>query len=91
MLLYGLEAIPFSLRQLSRLETTQGNHIKQCLGLSRTVHSTQLLQALQVDKVKYTVSNRCSTFYHSIFTSETPATKLNRFLLTQYIASGDVL
>ena len=60
-------------------------------GLSRTAHSSQLLQALRVTKVK---DNRLQTslrLYYSIFMHETPATELNRFLLSRCISSREII
>ena len=45
-LLYGMECINISKNELTRLERTQGNHIKQCLGLGKTVHSTNISFAI---------------------------------------------
>ena len=79
-LLYGMECIDMPNNLLAKLETTQGNHIKQCLGLSRTAHSSQLLQALRVTKVKDNLLQKSLRLYYSIFIHETPATELNRFV-----------
>ena len=89
--LYGMECINISKNELTRLERTQGNHIKQCLGLGKTVHSTNILQALNVRKIVNTLSAKCLMFYHSVFSNETPATKLNRFFLSRYVASGRLI
>ena len=77
--------------ELTRLERTQGNHIKQCLGLGKTVHSTNILQALNVRKIVNNVSAKCLVFYNSVFSNATPATKLNRFFLSRYVASGRLI
>ena len=90
-LLYGMECIYMPNNLLAKLETTQGNHIKQCLGLSRTAHSSQLLQALRVTKVKDNLSQQSLRLYHSIFVHETPATELNRFLLSRFISSREII
>ena len=90
-LLYGMECINISKNELTRLERTQGNHIKQCLGLGKTVHSTHILQALNVRKIVNNLSAKCLMFYHSVFNNETPATKLNRFFLSRYVASGRLI
>ena len=86
-----MEYINISQNELTRLERTQGNHIKQCLGLGKTVHSTNILQALNVRKIVNNLSAKCLTFYNYVFSNETPATKLNRFLLSHYVTSGRLI
>ena len=57
----------------------------------KTVHSTNILQALNVRKIVNNLSAKCLTFYYSVFSNETPATKLNRFLLSRYVTSGRLI
>ena len=51
VLLYGLDCLNLNKSNVDKLETTQGNLIKQSMGLSKRVHSTELLASLGISKV----------------------------------------
>ena len=94
-LLYGMECVPLPNSTLSRLETVQGNHIKQSLGLSKTARTSYLLESLNIPHVgegahaHSVLSNKSASFYHSVFKYDTPATELNTILLSRYISTGE--
>ena len=76
-LLYGMECVELSKTTLSRLETVQGNHLKQSLGLSKTARTSYLLDSLNIPRIQSVLSKKCATFYHSIFKCDTPAAELD--------------
>jgi len=90
-LLYGMECVELSKTTLSRLETVQGNHLKQSLGLSKTARTSYLLDSLNIPRIQSVLSKKCATFYHSIFKCDTPAAELNNYLLARYITSGELI
>ena len=52
-LLYGMECVHVPKIILSQLETVQGNHIKQSLGLSSTARTSYLLDSLHLPTVQH--------------------------------------
>ncbi len=51
ILLYGMDCIPLSNTGKQKLESTHGNLLKQSLGLNKLLHSSNLLKALNVNKI----------------------------------------
>ena len=90
-LLYGMECVHLSQSIMSKLETVQGNHIKQSLGLNKYARTSYLLDSLQLPYVKSVIVKKCATLYHSIFNSDTPTTDLNAHLMARYISSGELI
>jgi NAD-dependent DNA ligase len=90
-LLYGMECVELSKTTLSRLETVQGNHLKQSLGLSKTARASYLLDSLNIPHIQSVLSKKCATFYHSIFKCDTPAAELNSHSLASCITSGELI
>ena len=90
-LLYGMECVHVPKTMLSQLETVQGNHIKQSLGLSRTARTSYLLDSLHLPTVQHVLSKKSASFYNSIFKSDTPTAKLNSLLLARYVTLGELI
>ncbi len=55
ILLYGSECTSLSKLGKQKLETSQANLLKQCLGLSKRCYSTDLLRALNVKRIADTL------------------------------------
>ena len=51
ILLYGSDCMSLGKLGKQKLETSQANLLKQCLGLSKRCHSTDLLRALNVKRI----------------------------------------
>ena len=90
-LLYGMECVHLSQSTMSRLETVQGNHIKQSLGLNKYARTSYLLDSLQLPHVKSAIVKKCATLYHSIFNSDAPTTDPNAHLMARNISSGELI
>ena len=78
----------YSKDQFRRMEYIQGRLIKQYLGLSKRLHNTAMLKALNIDKVPNIVSRNVLNVYHRICRIESPACSLMQFLLARYITYG---
>ncbi len=53
ILLYGSDCMLLGKSGKQKLETSQSNLVKQCLGLSKQCHSTDFLRALNVKGIGY--------------------------------------
>ena len=87
-LTYGLECMPNSAVQMRRLESVQGKLIKQSLGLNKRSHNTNILRALNINKVQDIVNRNVLSLYTRIFKVESPARRLMIHFLTRYIVHG---
>ena len=88
VLLYGFDSLHVSQRSLSQLESTQGNLIKQCLGLSKRSRSTNLLQALGISKVEDKIKHSTASVLRGIFSVKSPVKDLNVHFLSLYVTQG---
>ena len=83
--------MPLSKHNFAKLESTQGKLIKQCLGLSKRSHNTQLLQALNVNNISHIVEKNVANLYHRIHKISSPARNIALFNLARYILTGDIV
>ena len=84
-----MECMSYSKDQFrTRMESTQGHLIKQCLGLSKSSYNTAMLKALNIEKVQNSVDRNVLNLYHRIFKIESPARSIMQFVLARYITYG---
>jgi hypothetical protein len=90
-LTYGLDCLNLTQNDVSKLDSVQGKFIKQCLGLSKRSHNTQLLEALNVRKVSQIYEKSCISLYNRIGKVSTPARDLLLYSLSRYVLYGEVV
>jgi hypothetical protein len=90
-LTYGIEAIHTSESATKQLDSLQGCLMKQCLGISKTSHHTHLCQALGLPPVREIVKQQVLTLWYNTFNIESPTRDLCLYLLSMYIASGQII
>ena len=66
VLTFGLKCIDLNNINIRKIETTQGNLIKQCMGLCKSSHSTELLSSLNIHSIKDLVSRNTLSLYSRI-------------------------
>ena len=91
VLSYGLESINLNGINIRRLETTQGNLVKQCLGLSKRSHSTQLLSSLNIHRIEDLVNRNTLSLFCRIFKVDTPLRSLITQMVSLYICKGIII
>ena len=79
-LVYGMDTIPMSIYSQKRLDTTQGCTLKHVLGIPKRNHHSQLLEALDIHKVKTIIENRTVALYNRIFKLPSSPTKKYMYL-----------
>ena len=84
-LTYGLECMSSTAIQMRRLESVQGRLIKQSLGLSKLLHNTAVLKALDIKQIEDIVNKNVLLVYNRIFNVESPARRLMQHLLSRFI------
>ena len=90
-LLYGCETLKLNDCHVKKLETTQGNILKQSLGLSKFSHSTDLLAALNITKVDPLVKQHTLSLWNRIFKVNSPIRKLCSHFYNTFLTSGSVI
>ena len=91
-LVYGMDTIPMSTYSQKRLDTTQGCTLKHVLGIPKRNHHSQLLEALDIHKVKTIIENRTVALYNRIFKLPSSPTQIyvsmnlrNTYCITRHI------
>ena len=90
-LLYGAEAVDLKSSDINSLKTTQGSHIKRCLGLSKRSHTSQLQEAAEVDDISSLLAHRIPGLFHRLCRYDSPSRSLNISFLSHFISSGKVV
>ena len=88
VLLYGINTLSVPKKSIQRMETVQGNLIKQSLGLSKRSRSSWLLQALGIEKVEDKIIYNTASLLRRIFTIDSPIKDLTSHFLSLYITHG---
>ena len=86
VLLYGLDCVAISNRNMHGLETCQGNLVKQAIGLSKRSRSTALLEALKIKKINECVKNRTACLLNRIFSVESPVQSLTSHFMSLFLS-----
>ena len=90
ILLYGMESIAISAKDIKSLKTTQGNIIKRIMGIKKRSHHSKLLKALKIPLVEDIITKNSLCLYKNIFKTDTPARELQSVLLARYIIEGNI-
>jgi hypothetical protein len=85
VLMYGLDCLNVNKSNVDKLETTQGNLIKQSMGLSKRVHSTELIASLGISKVCELLQKNTVSLFSRIFKVDTPLRDLTSHFMSLYI------
>lgn len=88
VLLYGMECTHLSATSMQQLETSQGNLIKQSLGLCKIARTSHLLHSMGIYNISDMVKKRYTTLYRSLFSLDNSCTMLNVNMLSQFLLSG---
>ena len=80
-----------STQVISTLESCQGALVKQSLGLHRSCHHSQLLNALNISKVTRTASKHVLTLYNQIFRTLSPVRDINCYFLSDFILKNNFI
>jgi hypothetical protein len=86
----GLDCLPLTKAQLSKLESAQGCVIKRCLGLNKRSHHQNLLKALKVAPVAHIVRNQATSLFHRLCNIDSPTRDLNMYFMSRYVLTGKV-
>ena len=89
VLTFGCDVLHLNVGDLDKLETLQGNLLKQSLGLSRRSHSTDLLQALGVPKIKEVILTKQFSLLKRMMHTKSPNQRFYSSLLSKYILTGE--
>ncbi len=73
------------------ITVTQGNLVKQSLGLSKRVHTTNLLASLNIQRPECIINNNILSLCNTIFRVTTPLLDLTTFFLSQYVINNLVI
>ena len=71
---------------IKRLDITQGNLVKQSMGLSKRSHTTELFAALGINRSQEIVNHNLISLYHRICNVNTPLLSLTSHFLSMYIS-----
>jgi hypothetical protein len=89
--MYGFDSLYVSDKNLQQLERTQGNLIKQCLGLSKRSRSSNLLHALGVLKIEERLRQSIASLLTRVFAVNSSIRELTSHFLSQYICRGTLV
>ena len=87
-LLYGMESIPLSDKDVKNLRTSQSNILKGVLGLSKRNHHSKLLLALGIPVIDDVIVKNTLSFYNRIFSVDSPLVQLQSNFLSDYLKTG---
>ena len=76
--------------EVCKLETTQGNLLKQSLGFSKRSRTSHLLHALNVDKIEAVLKYNIASLLTRIMSVPSPAQNLCSYFMAMF-ASKDIL
>jgi hypothetical protein len=84
ILLYGMDCIPLNNAGKQKLESTQGNLLKQSLGLNKRSHSSNLLKALNVNNIEVVIKRNTACLLKRIFNVPSPVQQLCCHFMSLY-------
>ena len=76
---------------MKKLETLQGNLVKQSMGLSKRVHTTELMASLNINKIYDIVKRNTVSLLKRIFKVQSPLKRLTIHMLSQFISKGTIV
>ncbi len=65
--MYGMDSVPISKSNIKKLDTTQGNLVKQAIGLSKRAHITELLLSLGINRISDVININVVSLYRRVF------------------------
>jgi len=87
-LIYGTEALPLNKKNISMLESAQGNSIKACLGIPKRHHHTRLSHASHISPVEDATRSKVASLYNKLFSIDNPGRELKVYFLARFITTG---
>lgn len=90
-LLYGMESVSLSAQDLKHLDSLQGSLIKQCFGLGKRSHHTNLCKALGISPVSEIINQRVITLWNKIFKVKSPTGVLCLHWLQGFVGHGIIV
>ena len=91
VLMYGMDGIPVSTSDMKMLDTTQGNLVKQSMGLSKRVHTTELLESLNIPRPGSIVHRNTLSLYNRMFLVKTSLLDLTSHFLSEYLVHNTII
>ena len=91
VLLYGSDCINLSSTDIKTMETSQGKIIKQSLGLSKYSRNTNLLQALNINKVSHNIIHSTLSLWNRLFCVKSPTQTLCSYLYGEFLSTGNTV
>ena len=89
--MYGFDCIPLSSRNIKDAVSVQGTIVKGVLGLGKRNRHSNLLQALNIDKVDKCIVKNTLNFYNRLCKVDSPASKLQCEFLSHYLKTGNTI
>ena len=84
--------IPVSTIDMKMLDTTQGNLVKQSMGISKRVHTTELLKSLNIPRPEtLSLYNTCRIFHVKTPLFDLTSHSLSEYLLHNTIIPGTIV
>jgi len=90
-LLYGMDSIHLSQRDIKQLNSAQGSIVKRVMGLNKRCHHSSLLQAMNIQTIEDKLKTSVSSLYNRIGQVSCPSRDLQSVLLAMYITDGTVV
>ena len=90
-LTYGCDCINLSDSDLHKLESTQATVIKSLVGISKRSHSSAILQALNIPKVRNIIKHDVCSLLRRICIISSPVRDLTLFHLSKYLVRGETV
>ena len=91
VLLYGLECLELSTSCMKKLVTTQGNLLKQALGVHKYAKSSPLLQAIDVKSIESCIRQQSATLARRIMSVESPVQSQLQYYISLYLHNGSLI
>ncbi len=91
ILRYGSDCISLGKLGKQTLETSQANLLKQCLGLSKRCHSTDLLKALNVKRITDLSAQNYVNLLRRVFNIHSPLQSLCAYFISCMISNETVI
>ena len=91
VLLYGSNCINLSSTDIKTMETSQGKIIKQSLVLSKHSRKTNLLQALNINKVGHNIIHNTLSLWNRLFCVKSLTQTLCSYLYGDFLSTGNTV
>ena len=85
---YGADCMNITDKDMGRLDSVQGQLLKQSLGLSKRSHNSELLHALNIPRITDIVDRNVCSLFNRICNVNSPSRNICMFYLSQYVLYG---